>query len=68
MGNPIFNMMNNNNMAYFMQLFNRFKNMFQGNPEEQVKSIIASGQMSKEQFEQFSNMAEQFQAMMGQRR
>lgn len=71
MGNPIFNMMNqsgNNNMASFMQRFNQFKQMFQGDPEEQVKSMIASGQMSKEQFEQLSNMAKQFQAMMGQRR
>ena len=65
MGNPIFNMMN---QVYFMRLFNQFKQTIQGNPEEQVKSMIASGQMSKEQFEQFSNMAEQFQAMMGQRR
>lgn len=74
MGNPIFNMLNRsnqqpagNNMS-FIQRFNQFKEMFQGNPEQQVKSLLASGQMSQEQFNQLSSMAKQFQTMMGQRR
>ncbi len=71
--NPLFGNMgsfaNMNNTPFgnfmgLMQQFNQFKNNFKGNPEEQVKQLLSSGQMSKEQFNQLAQMAN----MMGFKR
>ena len=47
----------------FMKQFNEFKNTFKGNPEEVVKNMLNSGQMSQEQFNQLQGMASQLQSM-----
>ena len=57
--NPLSNMMN------FVQQFNQFKSQFRGDPKQQVEQLLASGQMSQEQFNQLSEMAKQFQSMFG---
>ena len=63
-----------NNMGFngfnplnFMQQFNQFKNTFKGNPEEVVKNMLSSGQMSQEQFNKLSQLATQFQNMLRSR-
>ena len=78
MGNPIFSRFNQNgsnfagtgggpmnNMMGLMQRFQQFRNSFQGDPREQVQQLLNSGQMSQEQFNQLSQMASQFQNMIG---
>ena len=55
---------NGNNMLNLMQRFQQFKNSFQGDPREQVQNLLDSGQMSQEQFEKLSQMAQMFQGMM----
>ena len=47
-----------------MTQFQQFKNNFNGDPEQQVRQLLNSGQMSQQQFNQLSNMATQFQQMM----
>lgn len=54
--NPMMNMMNQ---------FNQFRNAFSGDPKQMVANMLQSGQMSKQQFEQLSQMAMQFKGMMG---
>lgn len=77
MGNPLFNRFQNGgnyipgnrgpigNMMNLMGRFQQFKNNFQGDPREQVQQLLNSGQMTQEQFNQLSQMASQFQNMIG---
>ena len=56
-----------NNMIGMMQKFQQFKSMFGGDPEAaraQVQHLLDSGQMTQQQFEQLSQMANMF---MGRR-
>ena len=53
-----------NQMNNFLTQFNQFKSTFTGNPEQQVKQLLNSGQMSQQQFNQLSQMATQIQNMM----
>lgn len=70
MGNPLFgnnfNGSPQNNMfnpfggfMNFMNQFNQFRSGVQGNPQQMVQNMIQNGQMSQEQFNQLSNMANQ---------
>lgn len=54
----------NSSFANMMSQFNRFKNSFSGNPQQQVQQLLNSGQMTQEQFNQLSQMATQFQEML----
>ena len=74
MGNPLFgnsgfgggpqgSMPNNpfgmfGNMMNFMNQFNQFRSGFQGNPEQMVQQLRQNGQMTDEQFNQLSGMAQ----------
>lgn len=44
--------------------FNQFRSSFQGNPQEEVQKLIASGKMSQAQLNQLQGMASQFQQML----
>ena len=70
MGNPLFgnnfNGGSQNSMfnpfggfMNFMNQFNQFRSGVQGNPQQMVQNMIQNGQMSQEQFNQLSNMANQ---------
>ena len=48
------------NVMNMMQQFNQFRSTFQGNPQQKVQELLSSGQMTQEQFNQLSNMAQQF--------
>lgn len=37
--------------------FQQFKRSFTGNPEQQVRQLLATGQMTQAQFQQLSQMA-----------
>lgn len=77
--NPLFNLLSNSNMGMnnnmmsmnnpmsnimnLMNQFNQFKNNFKGDPEQQVRQMLSSGQMSQSQFNQLSQMANMFSKM-----
>ena len=72
--NPLFNMFGNtqnngpfSNMNDIMNRFNQFQSTFQGDPKQKVQELLNSGQMSQEQFNQLSNMAQVFQTLLGRR-
>lgn len=51
------------NIANMMNQFKQFRNNFQGDPKAQVQELLNSGQMTQEQFNQLSSMANQFKDM-----
>ena len=61
MGNPLFNQFGNqnNNMSDFNNKIMDFKKSFTGNPKEEVEKLLQSGQMSQQQFNQLSQIANQ---------
>lgn len=69
--NPLFNLLGGNsvpqlpgqlgNMQNLINQFNQFKSTFQGNPEQQVRGLLNSGQMSQAQFNYLQKMARQMQ-------
>lgn len=69
--NPLFNMFGNqsnsglfNNMNNVLNQFNQFQSTFHGDPKQKVQELMNSGQMSQEQFNQLSNMAQVFQTLL----
>lgn len=64
MSNPTYNNMNTMNMTNLINQFNQFKQNFNGNPEQQVKQLLNSGQMSQQQFNQLSQIAKMFQGIL----
>lgn len=63
MANPLFNLLNKTNEASSMQAqFDQFKKTVSGDPQAIVQQLMNSGQMSQEQFNQLSAMAN---ALMG---
>ena len=65
--NPLFNMFGQQNFfpLNILEQFNQFKQSFQGDPKQQVQNLLNSGQMTQEQFNYLSMMAQQFQQFMG---
>ena len=67
--NPLFNEFNNNKpqgnnpLGNMFQKFQEFKNTFNGNPQEVVQNLLNTGKMTQGQFNQLSQMAEQFRAI-----
>ena len=62
MSNPIFNMMQPQNL---MQRFQQFQQMFRGNPQQQIQQMLNSGKVNQQQYNQAVQMAQQFQRMFG---
>ena len=58
--NPLYQSLNND----FISQFNQFKNTFQGDPKAQVQRLLATGQMSQEQFNRIAQMATQMRKMI----
>lgn len=49
-----------------IQAFNNFKRTFTGNPEEEVRKLVASGKISQQKLNELQAMATQFQKMISQ--
>ena len=69
MGNPFFNQNQptNNPMMNMIQQFQQFKANFQGDPRQRVQELLNSGQMSQQQFNYLSNLAQHFQSMFNRK-
>ena len=65
MGSPLFGMMQQQTpMNGLLQRFNQFRQMFRGDPQQQVQQLLNSGKVSQQQYNQAVQMAQQFQRMM----
>lgn len=64
MANPLFNHFNNNQISNIIQQAKELKNSFKGNPKEEVQKLLNSGQMTQEQFNYYSQMAQQIISAM----
>ena len=65
MPNPLYNKMNNNPMANIAQQAMEFKKQFTGNPKDEVQKLLNSGQMSQQQFNELSQIAQQVLPFLG---
>lgn len=67
--NPLFDRNTGNtptsDFSNMMSQFNQFKNSFNGNPKQIVMNMLQNGQMSQQQFNHLSSMAQQFMNMIG---
>jgi hypothetical protein len=53
----------NANPMQMLREFKKFKDNFQGDPEQTVKNMISQGIMSQDDFKELSEMAQTFQGM-----
>lgn len=67
MANPLYNPINNqqNPFAQIIRQAKDFRKQFTGNPRDEVQRLLNSGQMSQQQFNQFSQIAQQIVQAMG---
>ena len=66
MSNPLFGMLSGQmQMNPMMQKFNQFRQMFKGDPQQQVQQMLNSGKISQAQYNQAVQMANQVAQMMG---
>lgn len=67
MGNPLFNYFGNNNQFdNIMKQVEDFKRQFSNiNPRAEVERLLNSGEMTQQQFNQYSQIARQVAQMMG---
>ena len=69
MANSLYNMFGGNTpmnpMAQLVRDAKAFKKSFTGNPKDEVQRLLNSGQMSQQQFNQFSQIAQQVVQAIG---
>lgn len=68
MANPLYQQlggMAQNPMTQMMSEFQKFKQNFCGDPQQEVQRLLNSGQMSQQQYNQLQQMANQMARMMG---
>lgn len=70
MGNPLISNFSQqygpaNNMQNVLQRFQQFKQMFSGDPRQQVQQLLNSGKVSQAQYNQAVQMANQLQRLLG---
>lgn len=65
--NPLFNRFGNqqNQNPSMIQQFNQFASNFRGNPRQKVEELLRSGQMTKQQFDEYSQMATNLRQLLG---
>ena len=69
MANPLFNTFGNNNQfGGLIQQAQAFKRQFANiNPRAEVERLLNSGEMSQQQFNEYSQIAQQVAQMMGRK-
>ena len=65
MANPLFDSFGNNPFQQIINEAKKFKETFSGNPREEVQRLLNSGEMTQEQFNQYSQIAQQVIQAMG---
>ena len=64
MSNPLFQGFQNQNTG-LLQRFQQFQRTFQGDPRQQIQQLMNSGKVNQQQYNQATQMARQFQRMLG---
>lgn len=59
--NPLFNGMD---FPQLLTAFQQFKANFQGDPEQEVRNLLASGRMNQSQLDQLQQMARTLQSLL----
>ena len=74
MANPLFNQMGGGQMPgpmgqaqQMMNAFQQVKANFKGDPQQEVQRLLNSGQMSQQQYNHLTQMAQQMSRMMSGR-
>lgn len=68
MANPIFNQFGRNVPNHFSQLMSEveaFKKTFKGSPKEEVQRLLNSGEMTQEQFNEYSKFVQNMGRSLG---
>lgn len=66
MSNPLYQMMGQQMPQNgLLQRFQQFREMFRGDPRQQVQQLLNSGKVSQSQYNQAVQMAQQLQRMIG---
>ena len=66
MSNPLFSMLSGKmQMNPLMQKLNQFRQMFKGDPQQQIQQMLNSGRISQAQYNQAVQTANQVAKMMG---
>ncbi len=71
MSNPLYQQMGHNmpgplgNMQNVMRQFQQFRQMFSGDPQQQVQQLLNSGRVSQQQYNNAVQVAQQLQKMLG---
>ena len=63
MSNPLYGMMQNQNGL--LQKFQQFRQMFKGDPNQQIQQMLNSGKVNQQQYDRAVQMANQFRQMLG---
>ena len=58
------NGMSGNNPFAMIQKFNEFRQNFTGDPKQMVQQLLDSGRMSQQDFNRYSQMAQEFQKFL----
>lgn len=64
MANSLYQQMANSNLTGLMQQFNRFRENFQGDPQQMVQQLLQSGRMSQADYNRYNQMAQQFMKLL----
>lgn len=67
MANPLYNSMGiqNNPLDQLAQQAREFRKQFSGNPRQEVERLLQTGAMSQQDFNRYSQIAQQVVQMMG---
>ena len=63
--NPLFQMFQGQPQNSILQRFQQFRQMFTGDPRQQVQQLLQSGKVTQEQYNSAVQMAQQLQRMIG---
>lgn len=63
--NPIYQQMTGQSVPNVVQRFQQFRQMFTGDPRQQVQRLLDSGKVTQTQYNQAVQMANQFRQMLG---
>lgn len=68
MANPLYSAMGiqSNPMTDLIRQAKQFKNQFNGNPRQEVERLLQTGQMSQQDFNRLSQIAQQVVQAMGE--
>lgn len=62
--NPLYNQFQSPNSGNnLMQMYQQFRQSFQGNPQQQIQQLLNSGKVNQAQYNKAVQMAQQFQRM-----